>query len=414
MNTFKKDRQYIKFCAYGFLKNLRFYDAFLLLYFLEIGVSFGQIGILYAAREIIINLAEIPSGIIADTYGRKNALIAAFGLYILSFFVFYFSTDFNLLLSAMILFGIGDAFRSGTHKGMIMDYLKLKQWENHKIDYYGHTRSWSQIGSAISALMAGFLVFYSGSYRLIYLFSVIPYVLNCINIFSYPSELNHSEKLIYKGKNKTIFSVFKNFFRSVKNPLVFKIINSAALHTAFLKAIKDYIQPLMVQVAVLIPIMLVVDPKRKSGLVIGVLYFFIYLLTSLASKISFRVSKLRIKNISKTTLLVGIGSGVVCGLLMNFELWIAALIMFVIIYVIENLRKPILTATLADSIPNEILTSVLSAQSFYRTIITSMLAVAFGFIADIYGIGISLASVSIVLLCLIALIQVPFFKFKTR
>ncbi len=94
MNPALKDGQYLKFCAYGFLKNLRFYEAFLLLFFLENGISYGQIGILYATREIIINVLEIPSGIVADTYGRKHSLIAAFFAYILSFLVFYYSTDF--------------------------------------------------------------------------------------------------------------------------------------------------------------------------------------------------------------------------------------------------------------------------------------------------------------------------------
>ena len=73
MTTFSKDKQFNKFCAYGFLKNLRFFDAFLLLFFLENGISFSQIGILYAVREITINVLEIPSGIVADTYGRKNS-----------------------------------------------------------------------------------------------------------------------------------------------------------------------------------------------------------------------------------------------------------------------------------------------------------------------------------------------------
>ncbi len=56
MNTFIKDRQYYKFCFYGFLKNLRFFEAFLLLFFLESGLTFLQIGWLYAVREISRNL----------------------------------------------------------------------------------------------------------------------------------------------------------------------------------------------------------------------------------------------------------------------------------------------------------------------------------------------------------------------
>ncbi len=411
MNIFQKDKQYIKFCAYGFLKNLRFYDAFLLLFFLENGVSYSQIGILYAAREIIINVFEIPSGIIADTYGRKNSLILALLFYILSFFIFYLSTGFSLLLIAIILNGIGDAFRSGTHKGMIMDYLKINQWSHHKVVYYGHTRSWSQKGSALSALFAGFLVLYSGSYRLIYLFAIVPYVLNFINIYTYPNVLNFSLKkknLTSKNEKRggvSLVSVFQDFMITIKNRQVFEIINSAALHSSFLKALKDYIQPIMLQIAVILPVMSTLDIKRKSGLVIGLIYFCIFLLTSYASKNVAKVTRLNIQNISTLTLLIGLGSGLVCGFFMIYDLWVFSLLFFIVIYLIENVRKPILTGALADNVPNKILTSVLSAQSFYGTLLTSSIAISFGVIADQFGIEYSLLTVSGGLILLVLLIS---------
>ena len=399
MNIFKKNKQYIKFCAYGFLKNLRFFDAFLLLFFLENNISYTQIGILYAFREVTTNFSEIPSGLIADTYGRKNALIAAFLAYIISFVLFYFSTTFPLFLVAMVLFGIGDAFRSGTHKGMIMDYLKLNNWGNQKINYYGHTRSWSQRGSAVSALFAGGLVFYFGTYRNIFLYSIIPYLFNFINIYTYPEVLNHASK---KGKEKSetqsIISTFQSFWSIIKKPQVLQIINSAALHSSFLKTIKDYIQPLMVQVALLIPLMMHMDAKRKSGLIIGVLYFFIFLLTAYASRISAKMAKLKLTNISKLTLLAGFIAGTMCGLLYSLDYWIFSLFAFIVIFVIENIRKPWLTGAIADNVPNEMLTSVLSAQSFYRTILTVLLAPFLGILVDRFGIGPSFIIISSLLL----------------
>jgi MFS family permease len=394
MKTFEKDRQFFKFCAYGFLKNLRFFDAFLLLFFLENGISYSQIGILYAVREITINVLEIPSGIVADTYGRKNSLLAAFLAYILSFIVFYYSIDFYLLLAAILLYGIGDAFRSGTHKGMIMDYLKLKGWGAHKVEYYGNTRSWSQRGSAVSALFAGLLVLYSGSYRYIYLFSIVPYLLNFINIFTYPDALNYSLRGKKAQASLTIRAVFKNFWVAIKNRTVFQVVNLTALHTAYLKAIKDYIQPVMLQVALLFPVLMTLDDKRKSGLFIGIIYFFIFLLTSAASKWSFKVIKSGIQNIPSRTLLLGLAAGALCGLLYQQEIWVLSLVAFIGIYVIENIRKPILTGLLADRVPNDILTSVLSAQSSYSTLITASLAVLIGVFSDQFGVGIALISIS--------------------
>ncbi len=390
----QKNKQYYKFCTYGFLKNLRFFDAFFILFLIERGVPFTQIGILYAIREIAGNIFEIPSGILADTYGRKTSLIASFLGYIFSFALFYISNDFWLFLTAFSLYGISDAFRSGTHKGMIMDYLQLNNWGDQKIKYYGHTRSWSQRGSALSALIAGIIVFNSGSYQNIFLYSIIPYLLNLILILSYPKELNRISTQKNSNISTGIISTFKSFSNSIRTRNILKIIHTSAIHTAYLKAVKDYIQPLLINVALLIPLMVDIEVEKKNGIIIGIIYFFIYLITSIASRLSSKVDVKNKKNISYLTLLFGFISGILCGVFYINELWIFSMIAFIAIYFIENIRKPILTGFIADNAPSETLTSVLSAQSSLRTIITAILALVFGIIADWAGIGVAFTTVT--------------------
>jgi len=333
---------------------------------------------------------EVPSGIIADSYGRKTSLLAAFLLYIFSFVLFYLSSHFPLMLLAMLLFGLGDAFRSGTHKGMIMDYLKLKGWQDQKITYYGNTRSWSQRGSAISALLAGIMVFFTGSYRLIYLVSIIPYLLNFLNLYTYPDELNFSLKP-KKRKVQQAREVLGNFLVILKKREVLGLVNSSALHSAFLKSIKDYIQPIILHLALTLPFLAMLDPKQQSGLAIGIAYFGIFLLTSLASRKAGWASEIGIRKIEMKSLLLGLAFGLVCGVLFQAGLETGALVCFVAIYVLESLRKPILTGFLTDEVPNEILTSVISAQSSYKTLMTAFLALLLGGMADAWGIGIALA-----------------------
>ncbi len=392
-----KDKQYYKFCFYGFLKNLRFFDAFFILFLVEKGLPYTQIGILYAVREIAINVLEVPSGIVADTWGRKNALTGSFIAYIASFLVFYFSSDFWWFLLAFVLYGAGDAFRSGTHKGMIMDYLKINRWDDQKINYYGHTRACSQKGSAISSLIAGIIVFYTGMYRDIFLYSVIPYFINLLLILSYPKELNHS----IKPSDKTEYGIgatLRSFWQIIRKPHVLKIINTSALHTAYLKAVKDYIQPLMVHVALLLPIFMHTPQDKKNGIVVGVLYFFIYLLTSRASQIASKVEAGSKRNISYTTLLWGFGLGIFSGICFFYGFWVISFLAFVGIYIVENIRKPVLTGYVADRVPNEILASVISAQSLLKTVMTAVIALVFGFLADRSGIGVAFVVVSSLLI----------------
>jgi MFS family permease len=393
INKEHKNLQYLKFSAYGFLRNLRFFDAFFILYLVQQGLTYTQIGILYAIREIVINLFEIPSGMVADTFGRRRTLMISFLSYILSFLIFYFSGHFLLYLLAFTLFGAGDAFRSGTHKGLIMAYLKQKGWSDQKISYYGHTRSWSQRGAALSSLIAGVIVFSGGNFRFIFLLSTIPYVVNLFLVLSYPSEL---DDMVSSKHRNTLKDTFSAFILAVKNVEIFKLISHSALHSAYLKALKDYIQPLMLQVAVLFPLISGIERDKQNGLLIGIFYFAIYLLTSMASKYASHIEQ-RNKRLVMLTLFLGFSAGIVSGLFSGFGYNILALLSFVLIYIIENIRKPVLTGYVADRAPDEVISSVLSAQSQIKTILTAGIALIFGLFADHLGLSWALCITSSIL-----------------
>ena len=390
-----KDPQYYKFCFYGFLKNLRFFEAFFILYLRQKGLSYTEIGSLYALRELVTNFSEVPTGIIADTYGRKKSLVFSFVAYIISFLLFFTGSSYLWFLGAFLLYGLGDAFRSGTHKAMIMDYLKMKGWSSQKIDYYGHTRACSQRGSALSSLIAGWIVFISGDYQMIFLLSVIPYLINMFLILSYPAELDTS----VRKKYLSIKDSLRDLRRVLKTPGLWKIMHSAAVFTAYQKAVKDYIQPVMKQVALALPFLWAFQADKRTGLFIGLMYFILYLLTSQASLSAGKWERY-FQNLPLKTLWVGFLAGVLGGYFFHLNNCFLSLLFFALIYIIESLRKPVLTGYLSDQVPNEILASVLSAQSLYRTLLTSVLAVTFGYVADILGLGYALVVVSGVLLLL--------------
>ena len=115
-----RDIMFYQFSAYGFLKNLRFFEPFILLIFRSYGLSFLQIGLLYSIRDVATNILEVPTGLLADSFGRKRAMVSAFIAYILSFLILYTFQEFWILAFAMVLFASGEAFRSGTHKALIL------------------------------------------------------------------------------------------------------------------------------------------------------------------------------------------------------------------------------------------------------------------------------------------------------
>ena len=167
-----------KFSAYGFLKNLRFFEPLLLLFLtVQKGLSYTEFGLLIGVREVFIWLLEIPTGIVADVTGRRRAMVLAFASYLISFAIFSYAGSFWAFVPAMILFAAGEAFRSGTHKSMIMQHLDLEGLTGQRVHYYGYTRSMSRLGPAVAALGVGVFAFVGIGYDYIFPATMVPYAL---------------------------------------------------------------------------------------------------------------------------------------------------------------------------------------------------------------------------------------------
>ena len=410
--SFPRDLQYYKFSLYGFLKNLKFFDPFIILFFREMGLSFLEIGTLFSIREIATNVFEIPTGIIADSFGRRMSMVFSFISYIISFLMFFFFPNFIIYIFAMIIFASGEAFRTGTHKAMILEYLKINNLTKYKVDYYGHTRGWSQFGSAISSLIAAALVFYSGSYKIIFLASIVPYVADLILMLTYPKELDGEiMKEREGGKKKFIHQIaatFKDFIFIFKSKYILKALLNSAFYDGAFKTVKDYLQPILKQYAIMIPIFIYMEKEKRISIVVGFVYFILFLLTSFSSRNSDRISK-RMRSLPtaiNVAYLVGMGLIAITGFLIHLNLYIPGIIIFVVFYMLENIKRPMNLGYLSDLISSRVMASGLSGESQLKTVVVAILSPIMGFFADKIGVGGALMVIAGILLIIFPLASV--------
>lgn len=394
---FKKNTQYYKFCFYGFLKNLRFFEPFFILFLLEKGLSFTQIALLYSVREIIIYITEIPTGIIADALGRKRTMVSSFGFYIISFSLFYFSNSYGFLIIAIVFFAFGDSFRTGTHKAMIFEYLRIKSWQKFKVHYYGGTRSCSQVGSAISSLIAAALVFLTKNYDIVFLVSIVPVILDMLLIISYPKELDRETiSLKYTDVLNKFKEIIKELVINLKQKEKILILFNVSSYSGYFKQTKDYLQYVIQSLAISIPLVAGISQKQQTAIFIGIAFFIIYLLTSRASKNSAKIKTL-FPNSNKALnqmLFIGVIAGFIGGIFFHYSLYVLSVLFFLVIYLIENFRKPIGVSYVAENFNSNSLATTLSVESLTKTIFASIVALVLGFFADIFGVGIALSIVS--------------------
>jgi MFS family permease len=391
------DRQYWKFSAYGFLKNLRFFDPFIVLFFLETGLNFLEIGILISFREIIINIFEIPSGLAADTFGRRKSMIISFSAYIISFIIFFTSRLFSTHLLAMFFYAVGEAFRSGTHKALILEYLKQNNILNHKVHYYGHTRSWSQMGSAVSAVIAGTIVFFSPGYRFVFLFSIIPYILGLFLIWSYPVNLDFTKntdtnldfnKLSYK---KRMLGTLKEIITMIKGKSTRRVFINNSIFDAVFKSIKDYLQPVLLALVLGLHVLGNYSEDEKISILSAFVYFILFFITSYAAKFSGNFANLFKSDESSLnfSFIMGIVLILCIGLFLYLRISIVSVLLFIMLYIIQNIRKPVTVGVLSSRIPAIAMASGLSVESQLKTILVAVFAPVLGFMMDYWGVGLT-------------------------
>ncbi len=397
------DIQIRKFCVYGFLKNLTFFKPYLLLYLLTF-LDLFHIGFLYAIREIVVYIFEIPSGIFADNYGKKKELCICFIFYIFSFIVFYFSKNFITAAIAMVLFGLGEAFRSGTHKAIILTYLDKNNFKEYKSFVYGRTRSFSLVGTAISSLFSILIILNFTNSGYIFLITVIPYILDFFLILSYPDEFDE------KGKyHNDIKDFIKNEIKLIfKNINIRYIILEQAIFQSVFKSIKDMIQPIFSIIIISSSIsILSQNPSNSSKVFIGIMYFVFNMASALASRNTYHLRKyLSGKFLMRITFMMLVFIVLSIAVSVKYQLLLVIAVLFLILNVLQDLRKPIYVECLDEEMSKENRATVLSIESQFTAISTAIIAPSFGYVATRFNIFTAL----VILFCVLFVLSVCFFK----
>jgi len=383
-----------RFCLYGFLKNQRYFEPFLILVFLDKGLSFFAIGFLVAVREVTINLFEVLSGVVADLYGRRKAMVFSFGSYLVSFAILGLARHVAILAVGMALFGLGDAFRSGTHKAMILTWLRMEGRLDEKTTIYGVTRSWSQIGSAVSVVLAALFVLLWRSYRIIFFLAMLPYLADLVNLATYPKELDRSQES--GGADESglqsawarIVTHFKATLSAVAHRAQLRRLMAEAMgFEGIVKASKDYLQPVLKAAALQLGASLALarglGEHERVALLVGPVYFVLYLLSAVASRHAGWLAKWRSEEGATDVLWVALlGLFVGLGVAMWFGSSLAMIVGLASLVILQNLWRPVLVGRFFRHSSEHQAATILSVESQGKALATMVLAPLLGWLVD--------------------------------
>lgn len=119
------------------------------------GYSLVEIGLAESVFHLTSLLFELPSGIVADVFGRKRTLLLSQLFTLLSAVLMLFASSFLAVLVAMVLTALGYNFASGTREALAYDSLKAAGQEEAYADYAARDSLLYRIVNSTATLCAG-------------------------------------------------------------------------------------------------------------------------------------------------------------------------------------------------------------------------------------------------------------------
>ena len=142
-------------------------NAFLILRTRDTGVSLEVTILIYAAFNLVAALVSYPAGALSDRFGRRNLLLAAFTVFLVTYLGFALTANIALIGALFVLYGLYQGIFRAVGKALAAD-LVPQQLRASGVGWYSTTVGLLQL---VASVVAGLLwdrighaaVFYFGA-----------------------------------------------------------------------------------------------------------------------------------------------------------------------------------------------------------------------------------------------------------
>ncbi len=325
------------------------------------GASLSNLSVILGIYALSVILLELPTGIMADVFGRKKTFILSLIIFTLSFSLLLIGRGFIILCIVMMLYGLAKALASGSFDALFIDYYIDNFGKDKLHNITTRLSVLEALGLSAGALSGGFFPELSvklfpsiGTYDLNIFVRIILTIAVIFLSVLFISDISDAVK-IEKKQRISIKQHIKNSSAFVfKNTTVSCIFISVFSTGFFLSALETYWQPHFITFL----------PDGNSIRLLGLMAF-LYLGAAMAGSI---ISNNTIKkykfNLRKMYLVM---RGFIALLLIltalqtNIPLFIAFYASIYLMFGIATIPEGVI---LNSETPNEIRASVLSVKSF--------------------------------------------------
>ena len=323
------------------------------------GLSLPEIASIDIAFWGIIFLTEIPTGIVADKFGRKISVVLSFMVQAVAIAVFALGSSYIEYMISYAIWGLGITLKSGADNAWLYDELKMigSESEFHKI--LGRATAVSGLGVAIAGFIGGYLadIF---NLRLAILATVFTMLFTALYVLVMKEHRVPSDKST--GRRT------RNALSQITKPFVLIAASVSMIFSGIVMALIFWIQSYFDDIGL---------KTTEVGFILG-----IGIVISSAGSLLSRTAS---KRMGKYTLLILYGLVSVVFLLMSISYYPLSALLYFIVRFFESMATPYITTEINHHLESDSRATAMSILSATITIVLLLSELGTSFLIEAFG-----------------------------
>lgn len=379
-----------KYYLYAAISNFLFFLPIVYVFFQDNGLSLTQIFIIEAIFSVGLVLFEVPTGAVADYFGKKASLISGSLVWIISCVLFSFGSNFFMFTFAYLTWALGAALLSGADTALLYDILDKDNKKEHFKKYQGNAKLIGLTAISLASLLGGYIASFSMRYT--FIASAIAFFVMFMILIS----IKHKEDEKEEQENYT--QIIKNSFLIIKKS---SIMIWLFVYSAIFLAIFKLTQP---------STQIYMNLSDLDIKYFGFASAFFFIIAAIGSKLTDRFEK----KFQKYSYLILSMLMILSTFLVSQFVFKLGFLIFGILFFATSINSIIVQHEILENAPKSKHSTILSFNNLFDRLIFVMISPLWGFGMDKLGLPNTFFYASMISIVLISLLMVYYFYRKPQ
>lgn len=360
--------------------------AIFVIYLIAINFTVTEVGLILAMTSLLIILFEIPTGVIADVFGRKLSTFISLFSNAFAILILFLTTNKLWIFISAIIGAISFTFRSGAEEAWNIDYFLHYGKKKYLNRILSRQKSiFSITGFIALSISSALLILFKNTYGFINVVRVM-FLIESILLFIISAIILITKEPYFK--KKVVSSYFKNTIKESKIVLKksIKVIKlNQRLLFLFLGCIVLYFGTTAISSGWQIQFKNNNINESFFSIIMGVCNIISFILLSLNEKITKKVGGVY------GAIIFSIFGFAIINMLFSFNLGGLLILVFLVISGLSTIFSLNTSIHLNKLIPSKVRATIISLKSVTDQIPTMIgQIVLFGLVTDLFSINISI------------------------